>query len=238
MDRKGGLPRVARFVAATLIAALLALAPVSAAGAGAAPKHSSPTCSLVGHLPRGDVVVAVVVDFGSPGDRVVVSCLAARPGTSGAQILSQQASQVGAPMPRYNTSGLLCAIDGYPKAGCGTEVGGHYAYWAYWHGGRSWTYAELGPSEWQVTKGDVEGWRFEPHGSASPADPAPRASPLAARLEVPAGRTAVPTATGAAAHSTSTHRGAPVPFLVAAVAVVALGAAAVARTRRRDARTI
>ena len=67
--------------------------------------------------------------------------------------------------------------------GCGTESGGHYSYWAYWHGGARWLYANDGPGEWTVSRGDVEGWRFEPDGSASPADPPPRAPSTAAALE-------------------------------------------------------
>lgn len=238
MVTEGRRGRVARYLAAGITPLALTLGPVHPARAEPAVSDGTAiplrTCTIPPHLPKGDIVVAVVVDFGSPGDRVLVSCIAARPGTTGAEILSAQASQLSAPGPRYNSSGLLCAIDGFPESGCGTQAGSHFAYWAYWHGGRTWTYAELGPAEWQITKGDVEGWRFEPDGSASPADPVPRASPLAAHLELPA-TTADGSATGEAVRSVPSARRSQVPFTFgfAALAVVVLGAAAIARTRRR-----
>ena len=128
----------------------------------------------------------VVADFGGVNGKVIVTCVLAKAGESGAQVLQSQAQLLGYPSPRYAESGLLCAIDGYPTSGCGTQSGGHYAYWAYWHGGKRWQYANGGPGEWKVSKGDVEGWRFEPDGSATPADPPPRAASSATALETPA----------------------------------------------------
>ena len=121
--------------------------------------------------------------------KVLVACIVPRPAESLAPRFSRlKAPPLGYPEPRYDESGLLCAIDGYPANGCGAESGGHYAYWAYWHGGKRWQYANNGPAGWIVSRGDVEGWRFEPDGSASPTDPPPRASSAPVSSKWPAAR--------------------------------------------------
>lgn len=196
-------------------------------------------------------MVPVVVDFGGPGGKVLVTCVATRTGDTGAQVLQAQAGLVGYPVPRYDESGsgLLCGIDGYPTSGCGTESDGHYSYWAYWHGGRRWQYANDGPGEWTVSKGDVEGWRFEPDGSASPADPPPRAPSNATELEAPARvDQATNTATNRSLAAAASSRGkaaGPVGqtggtgntakkglFVLCLALIVLIGAAAIARSRR------
>jgi hypothetical protein len=146
---------------------------------------------------------------------------------------------LGYPSPRYAESGLLCAIDGYPTSGCGAQSGTHYAYWAYWHGGRHWQYANGGPGEWKVAIGDVEGWRFEPEGSATPADPPPRAASSAAVLEVPAGTATVtspPLSQGRAAGPVGSSRKgtSPVPFVVSVAFILLIGAGALFRSRRAN----
>lgn len=143
---------------------------------------SRPRCTSAPAKSPGSVVVPIVVDFGSPGDQVSVTCVEVPNGSTGADVLSAQARVLGLAQPRYAASGLLCAIDGRPVSGCGTVHGGKYAYWAYFHGGPSWSYAEVGPASWAAVSGDVEGWRFEPNGSATPSDPAPRAASLESDL--------------------------------------------------------
>ena len=173
-------------VAAAVIATTFSAAMMGALPAGAAarqPMRLQPRCAVPTRLSKGQIVVPVVVDFGGSAAKLLVTCVVTRAGTTGAELLQAQARLVGYPIPRYAESGLLCGIDGYPTSGCGTESGGHYSYWAYWHGGARWLYANDGPGEWTVSKGDVEGWRFEPDGSASPADPPPRAPSSAAALE-------------------------------------------------------
>jgi hypothetical protein len=60
------------------------------------------------------------------------------------------------------SSGLLCAIDGFPKTGCGVR-GSHYAYWAYFHGrAGAWSYQNVGPAGSRVHADVVEGWRWQP----------------------------------------------------------------------------
>jgi hypothetical protein len=177
------------------------------------------------------VRVVVVVDFGprsKVSPRIVIKCRKVPAGTNGSVVLADVASSFHVPAPTYSTSGLLCSIDGYPSAGCGTPEPGGYAYWSYWHGGGHWTYADLGPAEWTVRDEDVEGWRYQSQGAANPSDPAPAVSSVFA--------------TGCAAAATSPS---PVPVRggsttgsatllgAAALVVVVLGGAGAARWRRR-----
>jgi len=195
------------------------------------------------HFAKGHFVVAVVIDFGGRDAKVLVSCIAATSGESGAQVLEAQGPPLGYPEPRYDESGLLCAIDGYPANGCGAESGGHYAYWAYWHGGKRWQYANNGPAGWIVSRGDVEGWRFEPDGSASPTDPPPRASSSAGELEAPAAQALTATATtltekgaGPIATAGTSSGTRPIVFGSVVALIVLLGAGALVRARRAHGR--
>lgn len=174
------------------------------------------------------VPVAIVVDFGPHGlaPRVATKCLRVPAGSNGTDVLAQWAQDYGLPPTVYAPSGLLCAIDGYPRRGCGTAVGSRYAYWSYWHGGGQWTYASVGPAEFTVTTDDVEGWRFQPDGTASPQDPPPDApaSYAAVCAEAAVAPFRSPTGTvGALAIA---------EWSVAGVAVVALGALTARRARR------
>jgi hypothetical protein len=226
---------------ALLTLATGAIRPAAASQARGLAKYS-PGCTVPRRLARGQIVVAVVADFGGDHGRVIVSCVLARPGESGAEVLASQAALLGDPEPRYaqSGSGLLCAIDGYPAGGCGIQSGTHYAYWAYWHGGKRWQYASDGPSEWTVVKGDVEGWRFEPDGSATPSDPPPRAPSSAAALERQAGATrgsssAKQDPNQAAGPIDQSHGGgsgsSTLPFVVGLVLITLIGTAGIFRSR-------
>ena len=209
----------------------------AAASAALASTGSSPVCRLPARVAKDRVVVAVVVDFGGAGGRVVVSCVLVKPGASDAQALQVQAAVLGYSPPRYAESGLLCAIGGYPASGCGTQSGGHYAYWSYWHGGKRWQYANGGPAEWKVARGDVEGWRFQPDGSATPADPAPRAASSAAALEMPASATQTTTSPPSSGRAgpvrPSGNKGPDLsPFIVGTGLILLIGAGALLRARR------
>ncbi|MGA3351793.1 MAG: hypothetical protein ABSD85_01240 [Acidimicrobiales bacterium] len=243
----------AAFLVATLAATVIRAGPPAAASTAHAPSQAWQSCVAPRHLSETQIVVPVVVDFGGPAAKVLVTCVVASTGETGAQVLEAQAHLVGYPTPRYATSGLLCAIDGYPRTGCGSELGAHYAYWAYWHAGRRWQYANDGPGEWTVSKGDVEGWRFEPDGSASPADPPPRAFSTAAALEATVrarpstgGATTLgssaSTPSGDAAgpiHQVARSGGATTPLFGACVALIVLiGAATLLRARRASGRAI
>jgi hypothetical protein len=122
-----------------------------------------------------DVSVAFVVDFGTAG--LVTACVNVPAGDDGYGALEAFTQQENEAAPTYNNSGLLCSINGVPSSDCGQEVPGGYDYWAYWHGSTgTWIYANTGASG-TVTKGDVEGWRFEDPGAGNPSDPPPRAAP-------------------------------------------------------------
>jgi len=174
------------------------------------------------------VRVAVVIDFGTGATvrpRVVTRCIRVPTGSNGSDVLATLASDERVPAPSYAPSGLLCTIDGFPAAGCGAAPAGAYAYWSYWHGGRTWTYADVGPAGFAVTTSDVEGWRYQPGGSGSASDPAPRFSPSFAAVcanaaVLPTGLPAVP--------------GGATPWVPIAVAgcVLALALLSVRRWRR------
>ncbi|MFJ9605518.1 SCO2322 family protein [Kitasatospora sp. NPDC101176] len=71
--------------------------------------------------------VAVVLDFGTAADagsteappEQRTACAAVAPNATSAEVLAAVA-----PPLRYDTNGLLCAIAGYPRAGCGEQLGG------------------------------------------------------------------------------------------------------------------
>jgi hypothetical protein len=192
-------------LAAVLCTAALAAFVPARVGAGAvtATLQHARQCASVRAADSTKIVIPVVVDTGGASGSAAVACVPVAAGSNGAQVLAVRAKMLGVPAPRYNESGLLCAIDGYPATGCGQAVGDHYAYWAYYHGGSSWTYANVGPAEWQVFSGDVEGWRFQPDGSATPADPPPRAPSDASTL-CPSSVTTTTTTTVASGAPTTT----------------------------------
>jgi hypothetical protein len=179
------------------------------------------------------VNVAVVIDFGSTSHhtpRVRTDCLKVAAGANGSTALAKAVAALSLPAPNYNDSGLLCSIGGYPSSGCGVAVGNGYAYWSYWHGGSSWSYASVGPAEWTVTSDDVEGWRFENPGSASPNDPPP-ASPAAFAGACPDGVTVAASPSQLSSETIST--GEDVLLTVAGLAIIGLVAASLGRWRRR-----
>lgn len=191
-------------------ASALALATVAAAPALAGAAHSP---HAVVDVDEG-AHVAVVIDFGERSGvspEVVIRCLRASAGENGSEVLAAATRDLGIAAPSYADSGLLCAIGGYPSSGCGTPSGHGYTYWSYWHGGATWSYANVGPAEWPVRTGDVEGWRFENPGTGSPADPSPEAPSSYA-------------AACAAARST-TVTGLPAPHGGGSAALVALAGA-------------
>ena len=120
--------------------------------------------------------IAVVVDFGD-GSPVSAVCVPADSSDNGAAVLAARAQQLGTPAPRFDSSGFVCGIDGYPSSGCGEQTGATYAYWSYWHGSGSWQYSNVGPGGSRVHTDVVEGWRFQPHGAGNPSDPPPNGSP-------------------------------------------------------------
>lgn len=130
-------------------------------------------------------VIAVVIDFGTgAGARgALVTCVHEHAGASSGQALNDALTEAHLTVASYSSSGLLCAIDGYPSAGCGTPTSAGYQYWAYFHGDASgWHYAQDGPNERQATPSLSEGWRFEDTGKGNPSDPPPPQSADPSRL--------------------------------------------------------
>jgi hypothetical protein len=151
---------------------LLVIVGLTAPLVAAVPAHAATNCPPA----AGKVTVALVID----DDRSLpgVECWTVPEGTTGAQLLAMRADRLGRPAPRYDRSGLLCAIDGYPTTGCGEPTGdGAYVYWSYWWRVPSgWKYATTGPATKVLRNGDVEGWHFIV-GRGTGGDLAPRLNP-------------------------------------------------------------
>jgi len=183
--------------------------------APAAPADASVHSSVCAFAPTSSgVTVAVVVDFGD-GSPASAVCVPAGSSDNGAAVLAARAQQLGTPAPRFDSSGFVCGIDGYPSSGCGEQSGSTYAYWSYWHGSGSWEYSNVGPGGSRVHAEVVEGWRFQPQGAGNPTDPPPNASPDHNATCVPATTTTAAAAPGttvvapAIADTTSTGPAAP-----------------------------
>ncbi len=130
-------------------------------------------CASAAAAASGDLRVSIVVDTGSGSPSAV--CVAVSPGATGADVLAERSRVLGTPAPRWDGSGLLCAIDGVPESGCGERTDDGYRYWSYWNGdGGSWAYSPIGPATKRVKVGGVEGWHFV-EGAGNPTDPPPRA---------------------------------------------------------------
>jgi len=144
-----------------VVVAVVCTVVVYGVGIEAAPVGAATTTSCA--TVTGKVTVALVVDPGTPG-AARVDCVTLPAGSKGTDALAARAAQQGLPAPRYENSGLLCAIDGAPAApACGTSTGaGGYAYWSYWtaRSESSWTYASQGPATRTLHDGDLEGWHF------------------------------------------------------------------------------
>jgi hypothetical protein len=153
---------------------LVAVCVLATLAVGESPAGAASRCAST--VPGGHVRVVLVVDpgaGGSPG----ATCLVVPDGTTGADLLAQRGSLLGTAPPRYASSGLLCAIDGYPAEGCGDRTSGGYLYWSYWSGtSGSWVYGQGNPFRRRIRDGDIEGWRFV-DGSGTGTDPAPQVAP-------------------------------------------------------------
>jgi hypothetical protein len=128
------------------------------------------TCPAKG---AGQVRVAVVVDAPALGATTSVVCVVVASGSTGVTALRARATRLGTAPPRFNSSGLLCAIDGRPAApACGVQGPNGYEYWSYWLGGTAWRYASIGPAGRTVQDQGVDGWRFLKGGTATPPNTA------------------------------------------------------------------
>ncbi|MFE9409572.1 SCO2322 family protein [Streptomyces sp. NPDC006704] len=102
---------------------------VSADSQDATKPRSAPSFEAVcGSTPTKDNTkrVALVIDFGTPQDAARgetppaprTACAQVAPDATTADALAAVAKPL-----RYNSAALLCAINGYPRAGCGEQVG-------------------------------------------------------------------------------------------------------------------
>lgn len=125
---------------------------------------------------RGEVTIAVVVDFGflRPDAEPSRVCVSVPPGADGSEVLAARSERLGTPPPRYDSSGLLCAIDGLPERGCAEASEAGYRYWSYWLGSDGgWEYSSRGPAFRRAVSDVAEGWHFI-DGTDSGTDPPPR----------------------------------------------------------------
>ncbi|MEZ5383852.1 MAG: hypothetical protein R2754_18895 [Microthrixaceae bacterium] len=112
----------------------------------------------------GQIQVAVVVDGSTlpVGVTATSTCVNLPKGANGLDALNARAKRLGVAKPRLNQSGLLCAIDGTPKApDCGRNGPDGYEYWGYYQGGTSWSFATTGPAARKLSNKSVEGWAFQ-----------------------------------------------------------------------------
>jgi hypothetical protein len=133
--------------------------------AGPAPVAEAAACS-------GTSGVTVVVDFGSLGGGVQVSCAPGDP-ASGLAALSGAGYSYSF-VPRQ--PGLVCQLNSKPDPCNGAPT---TAYWSYWHASRggSWSYSTTGAGSYNPRAGTVEGWAFGAGGRPGIAPPAPAPAP-------------------------------------------------------------
>ena len=165
-----------RFV---MVRVALVVAGTAAALALAGPLALRPFVDVAGAA--SDVAVAFVVDLGPAGGQVT-GCVKVPSTDNRYDALSAFLAQQRLEAPTFNSSGLLCSINGIPTSGCGQTVPGGYVYWAYYTGnGHKWVYANAGAFD-PVGTADVEGWRFQDPGTGRPNDPPPPVAPRYASL--------------------------------------------------------
>lgn len=182
-----------RLIAAGLTA-LLAVSPVAAVPAQAAPLPSALTCTGVW----------VVVDFGSGSPER--GC----------------ARSYGTGTTALRTAGFTVTIDGGFVSKISEKPSNpdpNKAYWSYWHATRTpdgsysdWSYSSVGSDQYRPKQGDAEGWRYQSlsEGNAAPraaapsasaAEPEPTATPTKPRATAKASPTAKATSKATATAS-------------------------------------
>ncbi|CAG7629554.1 SCO2322 family protein [Actinacidiphila bryophytorum] len=99
-----------------------------AAATAAQPRGSADFAAICANVPAapGRKRVALLIDPGTPADAPDSSATPPAPRTACAQLPPSASSAdalaaVAKPL-RYNSAGIVCAITGYPAAGCGDEI--------------------------------------------------------------------------------------------------------------------
>ena len=150
-----------RLVAALGAAAAVLVLPAALAGVGGSLLDAGVGSSCASAA--GTIHVGLVIDYGtvdSAGSSRSTSRQCVALPDSGKSRSGANALMAGNHALRWSSSGLLCAIDGYPATGCGESSATGYRYWSYWHGGDSWSYSSVGPDSFTPKDGAVEGWHF------------------------------------------------------------------------------
>jgi hypothetical protein len=106
------------------------------------------------------------------------------PGSNGISLLRN-----GGHSLRFDSSGLLCAIDGRPATGCGEPApGGGYSFWSYWTSGDScsWSFSNRGPSSRSFSsRPAADGWVWVNGGGQTSRPPTSSACAAAAQSPPP-----------------------------------------------------
>jgi hypothetical protein len=192
--------------------------------------------------------VGITVDFGAQGG-VASYCVRVATSATGDEALAQRARELSRPAPRYNSSGLLCAIDGRPPAPeCGRQVESPKPATASSRPTPARTTRPPAASAGASASATVPP---SPAGTRSTAAPASQPSSTAVTTPPASTRAAAATATPSGDESPSTvadpglvldtptsggsggDSGLPVATLVGAGMVAALGSAAALRMRSR-----
>lgn len=139
------------------LAALIAVGPMAAVPAQAAPLPAAVTCTGVW----------VVVDYGALGG---TSTKCATSFSTGTKALRSAGFSV------VIDGGFISKIGGKPS-----NPDPNKAYWSYWHATRqadgsysAWDYSNLGADDYHPAQGNAEGWRYQ---SLSEGKAAPQADP-------------------------------------------------------------
>jgi len=149
---------------AATVVATVAPGAVQRATASAArqPKDPSPD-ARPRHVAKDRIVVAVVADFVGSTARSSSRAFWSSPVTATRKCCKHRPLSSGTRLPAMPSPGS-CARLTVPDERLRDPVGGHYAYWPTGtEGGDGVRKRRTG--EWKVSKGDVEGWRFEPDGA-------------------------------------------------------------------------
>jgi len=191
-----------RLIAAGLTA-LLAVSPVAAVPAQAAPLPAAVSCSGVW----------VVVDYGSLGG---TSTKCANGYATGTKALRSAGFSVNI------DNGFILKISDKPG-----NPDPNKAYWSYWHATRqadgsysNWSYSGLGADAYHPSQGNAEGWRYQSlsEGKVAPRAGAPTA-PAAEPTPTPTPTKASPTPTKKPSATTKASASASAPSSTKAASV-------------------
>lgn len=157
--------------------------------------------------------VGLVVDS---GQSTKTGCVPYQSGITGADLLKKTGHKVA-----YESNGLLCQIDGYPKE-CKSDNTHYWSYYIEPAGKTAWTYASKGPTTQKAQAGEIEAFVYQNGKSRKPG--AVSYATLAKSDSKPAA--------ASKKKSSGSNTGLIVGIVVAVVIVVAAGGTFAMRRRR------